>query len=169
MVRVDGDITIDRPLEEVFDFVADERNEPSYNPRMIRADKMTEGPVGVGTRFHSVMTGAGGVAEMTIEFTEFDRPRRITEQVHLSRMDISGQLLFEPEATGTRMRWVWDLAPHGFLRLLAPLVRRLGDRQEREIWSGLKRAMESVPRSSATCGSASVREDADRSSLRAAD
>ena len=32
---------IARPVEEVFDFVADERNEPRYNPRMLRAEKLT--------------------------------------------------------------------------------------------------------------------------------
>jgi uncharacterized protein YndB with AHSA1/START domain len=145
MVRVEGDITIGRPPEEVFDFVADESNEPSYNPRMTRADKITSGPIGVGTRFNSVMTGVVGAAEMTIEFTEFDRPRRITERVHLSTMDIQGLLLFEPVAEGTLMKWAWDLEPHGVMRFLGPLVRRIGDRQEREIWTGLKRFLESPP------------------------
>lgn len=141
MIRVAGDIAIERAPEEVFDFVANESNEPKYNPRMIRADKITTGPIGVGTQFNSVMTGLGG-AEMTIEFTEFDRPWRIAEKVHLSTMDIRGLLLFEPVSGGTRMKWAWDLEPHGVMRLLAPLVRRIGDRQEREIWTGLKHFME---------------------------
>jgi uncharacterized protein YndB with AHSA1/START domain len=145
MIRVEGDITIERPPEEVFDFVADESNEPKYNPRMTRANKVTDGPIGVGTRFNSVVTGMGGTAEMTIEFTEFERPRRITEKVHLSNMDIQGLLVFEPVSGGTRMRWVWDLEPHGAIRFLGPLVRRLGDRQEREIWTRLKEFMEAGP------------------------
>jgi hypothetical protein len=145
MLRVEGDITIERPPEEVFDFVADESNEPAYNPRMTRADKVTAGPIGVGTRFTSVMTGVGGAAEMTIEFTEFERPRRITERVRLSAIDIRGLLLFEPVVGGTRMTWVWDLEPCGVMRFLGPLVRRMGDRQERQIWTGLKRLMESRP------------------------
>jgi hypothetical protein len=32
MPRIMGDIVIDRPVEDVFHFVADERNEPTYNP-----------------------------------------------------------------------------------------------------------------------------------------
>jgi hypothetical protein len=31
-MHVQGDIVINRPIDEVFDFVADERNEPQYNP-----------------------------------------------------------------------------------------------------------------------------------------
>ena len=37
MVLIEGEIVITRPVEEVFDFVADERNEPRYNPHMRRA------------------------------------------------------------------------------------------------------------------------------------
>jgi uncharacterized protein YndB with AHSA1/START domain len=142
MVRVEGDITIERPVEDVFDFVADESNEPKYNPRMTRADRITGGPIGVGTRFKCVMTGVGPAVEMTMEFTEFERPRRIAEVVHLASMDIHGLLLFEAVPGGTWMKWVWDLEPHGVMRFLGPLVRWMGDRQERQIWTGLKRFME---------------------------
>jgi hypothetical protein len=42
----------------VFDFVADERNEPRYNPRICRAEKLSPGPVGRGTlRFDPVANG----------------------------------------------------------------------------------------------------------------
>ena len=33
MARIHGDILIERPPEVVFDFLADERNEPHFNPR----------------------------------------------------------------------------------------------------------------------------------------
>jgi uncharacterized protein YndB with AHSA1/START domain len=141
-MHVEGEILIDRPVEEVFDYVADERNEPLYNPQMTRADKVTPGAIGLGTRFQSVMTGTGREVEMTIEFTEFDRPRRITERTHMTGMDISGALFFDPVESGTKMRWVWDLQPRGFYRFLGPLVRRMGDRQERAVWTGLKRVLE---------------------------
>ncbi len=143
-MRVTGQIVIERPPEQVFDFVADERNEPQYNPRMVRAEKLTPGPIGVGTKFNSVMTGMGRSSEMTIEFTEFDRPRRIAETTHLSNMDIGGVLLFEPVPEGTRMKWIWNLDPRGFYRSLGPLVRRMGERQERAIWTRLKRVVEGV-------------------------
>jgi hypothetical protein len=139
---VQGDIIVKRSVEDVFDFVADERNEPTYNPQMTRADKLTDGPIGVGTKFHSVMTGVGGVADMTIEFTEFDRPRRIAETTHMSSMDIKGVLTFEPVDQGTRMRWLWELEPRGLAKLLGPIVRRVGERQELRIWSALKAVME---------------------------
>jgi hypothetical protein len=41
MTHICGEVTIDAPVEEVFDLVADERNEPRYNPRIVRAEKLS--------------------------------------------------------------------------------------------------------------------------------
>jgi len=138
---VQGDIVINRPIDEVFDFVADARNEPKYNPQMTLAEMVTQGPIGLGSKFHSVMTGALA-ADMTIEFTEFDRPRRLGSTTHLSNMDINGTLLFEPQGQSTKMKWLWNIEARGFLKLLRPIVRRMGERQEWAIWTGLKKVME---------------------------
>lgn len=43
-VRISGDILTRRPVEQVFDFVAGERNEPHRNPAMRRAEKISESP-----------------------------------------------------------------------------------------------------------------------------
>jgi polyketide cyclase/dehydrase/lipid transport protein len=138
---VQGDIVINRPIDEVFDFVADERNEPKYNPQMTLAEMVTQGPIGVGSKFHCVMTGAGAT-DVAVEFTEFVRPRRLGSTSHISNMDINGILLFEPQGQSTKLKWLWKIEPRGFLKLVGPMVRRMGERQELAIWTGLKKVME---------------------------
>jgi len=138
---VQGEIVINKPIEEVFDFVADERNEPKYNPQMTLAEMVTPGPIGVGSKFHCVMTGARA-ADMTIECTEFDRPHRLGSTTQISNMEINGSLLFEPQGQSTKMKWLWNIEPRGFIRLLGPIVRRMGERQEWANWTGLKKVME---------------------------
>ena len=73
MARIAGEIVIGRPVDVVFDYVADQCNEPQYNPRMVRADKITVGTVGRGTRFRSAVASRGRTAEMLIECTGYDR------------------------------------------------------------------------------------------------
>ena len=141
MADIEGEILIRRPVEEVFDVVADERNEPSYNPRMRHAEKLTPGPVGTGTRFRAEFASPGRPVAVT-EITRHDRPRRLASRTRMSAMDVHGELTFEPVADGTRMRWSWELEPRGPLRLAAPLVRRIGSRREREVWEGLRRLLE---------------------------
>ncbi len=144
MPRVEGDLVIERPVEDVFDFVADERNEPRYNPRMLRAEKLSAGPIGAGTRFRAEMKmkGRRRLVEMTTEFTGYERPHRLASATHFTSMEIHGSLTFEPVPEGTRMRWQWNLEPRGLLKLVGPLIVRMGRRQEQAVWSGLKRLLE---------------------------
>lgn len=139
---VQGDIVINRPIDEVFDFVADERNEPSYNPQMTLAEIVTQGPIGVGTKFHVTTTGFGRAADMTIEYTDFDPPRRLVSATHMANLDITGALVFEAQGQSTKMKWLWTIEPRGFFKLLGPMVRWIGERQELAIWTSLKRVME---------------------------
>jgi len=48
IARIDGEVVVGRPVHEVFDFVADERNEPLYNRRIVRVEKTSAGPIGGG-------------------------------------------------------------------------------------------------------------------------
>jgi hypothetical protein len=46
MAKIEGEILIGRPVDEVFDYVADQSNEPQYNPHTVRAEKSPPGPWG---------------------------------------------------------------------------------------------------------------------------
>lgn len=77
MARVEGEIIIHRPVSEVFDFVADECNEPRYNPLMLRAEKISGGPIGEGTRFRTELRTGRRMMMMTVEFTAYERAQRL--------------------------------------------------------------------------------------------
>jgi Polyketide cyclase / dehydrase and lipid transport len=126
----------------VFDFVADERNEPRYKPRLLRAEKTSDGPIGPGTQFRAQTTNMGRAVEMVIEITTYERPGRLASSTHLSAMDIDGILTFESVPGGTRMGWSWEVKPRGFSKLISPLIARMGQRQEKAIWTNLKHLLE---------------------------
>ncbi|HEY5987268.1 MAG TPA: SRPBCC family protein [Streptosporangiaceae bacterium] len=144
MAKIEGEILIGRPVEEVSDFVADQSNEPQYNPQMVRAEKITPGPVGTGTKFRSAVASMGRTAEMLIECTSYDRPRRLASITTMRQADISYTLKFEPAGTGTRMRWSGQVHPKRAFRLLGPQITWMGRRQERRIWTSLKRRLVST-------------------------
>ena len=145
MVHIHGDIVINRPPEEVFDVVADTTNEPQYNPRMHHAEQITNGPIGVGTRFHAATDSMGRPVDMVIEITDYHRPQTLSSTTHMTAMDLHGTLTFDPDPQGTRMRWSWHLQPDGALKLLSPLIATIGRRQEHTIWTGLKHHLEAHP------------------------
>lgn len=144
MARIEGEIVIGHPVDVVSDYVADQSNEPRYNPRMVRAEKITAGPVGKGTRFRSAVASMGRTTEMLIECTGYDRPRLLESTTTMRQADISYALRFEPAAAGTRMRWSGQVRPKGAFRLLGPVITWLGVRQEQRIWASLKRYLEAA-------------------------
>lgn len=144
MAQIVGEIVIQRPIGEVFDFIADERNEPRYNPQMTSVEQVTDGDIGLGTQFRADVMSGKRLLPVLIEFTTFDRPSRLGSRSTMSGMEIQGELIFEAvDASSTKMRWEWDLRPTGVLRLLKPLMVIMGRRQERDIWTSMKRCMES--------------------------
>ena len=136
MVHIHGDIVINRPPEEVFDVVADTTKEPQYNPRMHHAEQITNGPIGVGTRFHAETAGMGRPVDMIVEIIYYQRPHSLSSTTHSTSMDVHGTLTFEP---------VPDLQPGGVLKPLGPLIAYIGRRKERTIWTGLKHHLEAHP------------------------
>lgn len=88
----------------------------------------------------------GRTMPMIVEFTAYERPRRLASVTRSSMMQTEGALTFDPVAGSTRMRWSWNLQPHGVLKFMGPLVASMGRRQELRIWTSLKRLLETAQR-----------------------
>jgi carbon monoxide dehydrogenase subunit G len=133
MATIEGEIFIDRPPEVVFDIVADERNEPRYNQKMTAVSLLSDPPIGHGSRFVATMKSWARTFTMTIEFTDFERPTRLGSVSTVGAMRTVGALTFEPQGSGTLMRWSWNIRLRGVAKLTAPVVSWMGRRQERAI------------------------------------
>jgi hypothetical protein len=68
---------IDRPIEEVFAFLADGENDPKFSPRVLEISRATDGPPVVGTRYKSTVKDAGAKTTREFELTEFEPPIKI--------------------------------------------------------------------------------------------
>src|SRR5690348_5671557 len=96
MAHIQGEVLIGRPVEEIFDFVADQSTEPTDNRNMVSAEMTTEGRIGVGTRFQATVQGRSRPMTMDIEYTAFERPYLIASTTHMSSADFAGTLTFTP-------------------------------------------------------------------------
>ncbi len=75
--RFEATIVIDRPIENVFEFLADGENDKKFSSRIIEIEKTTEGPPGVGTVYASTAKDAGVKMKHEFELTQFEPPTRI--------------------------------------------------------------------------------------------
>jgi carbon monoxide dehydrogenase subunit G len=144
MTRIEGRSRFNRTREDVFDFLADPRNEPSYNTMIVGAGKTTPGPIGAGTRFTQQTKTLGRVSEVVIELLECRRPDHLSWHITSSGMEVRGRQDLVEDHGGTEVHWVWDFTARGPLRLLAPLVGLGGRRLERRVWSNMQQYLDST-------------------------
>ena len=142
MAHITGEVVIDAAIADVFDTVADERNEPRYNPRIVRVEMLTAEPVGAGSRFVAEPKGMGARGQMTLDIVEYQRPHRLHNQIRSSYMHVEGTLTFTEVEDGTRLRWDWNMRLIGPMRMLTPVLALIGPRWERRNWIDLKNYLE---------------------------
>jgi uncharacterized protein YndB with AHSA1/START domain len=137
---------IRRSPEDVFDYCSDLRSELRWNPKVKCVEKLTDGPVGVGTRYRARWSGSGPTA---VEVIRFDRPRRWETTTKARGMNIRFQGTVTDTAPGARYTASLELQPEGLARLVAPLALLAMRRQDQQHMHRIREALESstVPRS----------------------
>jgi uncharacterized membrane protein len=115
-------VEIDRPVAEVFAFLAEGTNDPKFSPRVQRIDKRPDGPTAVGTVFVSTVKDAGMKTNREFKITELAENSRIrwAEQSKNIVTAVEGGYDFEAVSdTRTRVRIFNVLQGHGIGRLIA--------------------------------------------------
>jgi carbon monoxide dehydrogenase subunit G len=142
-----GTAVIDRPIEEVFAFVADGENDPKFSPRVQEIAKTTDGPPGVGTVFKSTVKDAGMTTTREFELTEFEPPTRIrwTERSKNLVSVADGGYDLAPEGRGTRLSIHNNLEGHGLGKLIAPIAVRMARKDADALAGRIKQAIEAEP------------------------
>jgi uncharacterized protein YndB with AHSA1/START domain len=54
VVRFVNSVDIERPVEDVFAYLADFENIPAWNYAIAKTEKTSDGPVGIGTTYRQV-------------------------------------------------------------------------------------------------------------------
>ena len=72
-----GSAVIDRPIDDVFAFLADGTNDRKFSPRVQDIRNTTDGPIGVGTVFESKVKDAGMTSSRKFELTAVEAPTTI--------------------------------------------------------------------------------------------
>jgi carbon monoxide dehydrogenase subunit G len=118
--QFEGTSEIERPIEEVFAFLADGENDPKFSPRVLKMEKKTDGPTALGTVYASTVKDAGMTSSREFRISEFQSPNRI-RWTELSKNMVTvpeGGYDLESTADGkTRLRVYNVLEGHGIGKL----------------------------------------------------
>lgn len=107
MQTFENHLIIERPVEMVFDFIADFENLPKWN-YYIMETKSVDGDVsGVGARFRQVRK----TDQQEFHVVEYERNRAVALETLPPTQPLTMRFTFEPVAEGTRLTDRWDFEP----------------------------------------------------------
>jgi hypothetical protein len=116
-----GSAVIDRPIAEVFSYLAEGTNDPKFSPRVLEIRKEPDGPSALGTVFVSRVKDAGMKTDRRFELTTFTAPTTIRWR-ELSKnivTAVDGGYDLEDLGDGrTKMTIFNTLDGHGFGKLI---------------------------------------------------
>jgi uncharacterized protein YndB with AHSA1/START domain len=140
-----GSAVIDRPINEVFAFLADGTNDPKFSPRVQEIRKTTDGPIGVGTVFESKVKDAGMTTSRQFELTTFEAPTKIrwTERSkNMVTVPDGGYDLGVVGEDQTKVTIHNTFEGHGFGKLIVGFAARAAVKDAPEFAQRIKAAVE---------------------------
>jgi len=124
MFEIEETVTIEQPIERVWAFVMDESNDPLWQTTLTDVHRLTDGPVGVGTRVSESRRFLGRTIETVWEMTECEAPHRSSIASVKAPFAWQGTYVLEEAGEGTRFSLRMQGNPGGFFRIAEPLLER---------------------------------------------
>lgn len=121
-MKLEETVVISAPIEDVFDGWAALDRSPEHQKPTIERKKLTDGPVGAGTRYHAVDQWPGRKVSFEMEITEYERPDRLAAAWE-DPMRGAWVAVFSPNGDGTTMTFETTIEPTGVMGLLEPMMR----------------------------------------------
>ena len=128
MVTVQTEILIRRPRAEVAEYASDPDNAPQWYVNIDRSQRLTPGPVAVGSRVAFIARFLGKELNYTYEFVEYVPGEKLVMRTAQGPFPMQTTYTWADDDGGTRMSLGNSGSPSGFSRLaglfMAPMIRR---------------------------------------------
>jgi uncharacterized protein YndB with AHSA1/START domain len=142
-MKVASSVTIARPMDQVFSYVSDVRNDPEWHTDILEVRPAQEGSVGTGTVFNIKFKPFMGQSEGSVTVSEYDPPRRVVLKGQMGKMAPTVSYTLEAEGSGTRFTRGVEMDPPGIMRVMAPLMKGMFAKRNAGFAANLKRVLES--------------------------
>ena len=135
-------VSIARPIDEVFDFIADARNRPQWDEGVDSEELTSPEPIGVGSTVRTRMRSMGREYEIDWEIIEHQPPAR--QRIMSTSGPFPTTLTWELTDLGgsTQAEFTITGEPGGALWLIQPLIARGTQKNLHAAFPRLKRLLE---------------------------
>ena len=122
MARFTTSATSSRPAAEVFNFMADMRNAPSWDPGVASAEKTSDGPVGLGTVYRVNVIFLGRTMPLDYRVADYEPTREVVLRAENSYIISSDRITVSESGGTTTATYDAELRAKGAAGLLGPTL-----------------------------------------------
>jgi uncharacterized protein YndB with AHSA1/START domain len=144
MLTVERNLTIDRPIHDVFEYLSDFTHTEQWDPGTVSTTRTDDGPLGVGATFHNISMFRGKKTELDYEISRYDAGSLLEFTGNNKTATARDHLEFSGDAASTTVRYRATFEFHGVARLAAPFLRRGLDNLADETVAKMKDALERI-------------------------
>ena len=142
MTAITQSVTVNRPVEEVWDFISNFENTTRWSRGVLEARQTSDGPLGIGSTLQTVVKAFGRRRTADYLVTEYEPNRALAFEVTSGPMTSRARYSVAPAGAGTRLTASGEAQATGRYRLLAPLLVRIVKRHSEDDLANLKRLLE---------------------------
>ena len=119
-------LEVDAPQSEVFAILEDVERTPQWLDRCTRIDKLSEGPLTLGTQLKYHYRDGRRTGEMAGHVTAHEPDRHVAMRYSDKLMDVTVDFVTDPGSgsAGTRLTHRIDIQGKGIGKVFSPLIRR---------------------------------------------
>ena len=142
MITFEKTIFINRPQQEVFDYVSNPANNTEWRSTIESSEWTSEGLAGVGSTLRVVTRFLGRKIEATGDITVWDSPNQFAFKMSNGPIPFEGTNRFESKENGTQVTISGKGEPGSFFKLAEGLAGKQAQKQLETDLSALKLIME---------------------------
>ncbi len=139
-MRLQKTVVVDKPLDEVFAYLADFTTTTEWDPGTVTT-VLQRGDGSVGTTYLNTSTFAGRQTQLTYVVREFVPDERIRLRGENDTVVAVDTMSFRKVETGTEVTYEADFTFKGPTRFLTPLLRPALERLGRQAQAGMREAL----------------------------
>jgi hypothetical protein len=150
MASVTVSKSFNAPPDRVFEVITDLRSAPQRITTIKKLEILTDGPIGMGTRFKETRIMFGREASETMEITRWDPPRSYTVEANACGSHYLTTFTVRPDGRGSTVELTFDATPTSFVSklVMVPLgwmMKGMCRKMVEKDLDDLKRFMENEP------------------------
>jgi uncharacterized membrane protein len=145
MLRVEYSVVINKPVEQVWNFLTDFQNTPKWDIGVLETRQTSPGDKGLGTTFLNIGPFLGRDSLREYKVTEYEPNRKVTVKlITPSKLAQQAEVsyIFESVNSGTKLTTSGEVELSGFFKLLQPILVQRAKKDSQGDLDNLKHLLE---------------------------